>query len=583
MHCRRKGVGKHCFETWACSSFSISSGRWDRRQRFFGQADRSKLIFSQSIETPLKPTYVYESKIDMPQSPFPGAVPAAFPANEEERIQKLLDYRVLDTSPETAYDDIAKLAAYICGTPTSLVSLVDVSRQWFKSSIGLDATETPRDLAFCAHAILKPQVLVVPDACADERFENNPLVTGAPYIRFYAGAPLITSEGYGIGTLCVIDYVPKQLTTEQIQALEALARQVVGQLEMRLSVQRIETEMAQKEAAEIALRKINLSLKERTETIHQKNQQLEQALQQLRLAQSKLVQNEKMASLGQMVAGIAHEINNPASFIAGNIGPAKQYASDLLALVELYQKECVAPSASIQALTREVDLEFLSADFPQLLDSLKAGSQRIANIVKALRIFSRLDEADRKPADLQSGLESALMILRHRLQAQSNRPEIEVVKHVAPLPPILCCAGLLNQVFLNLLENAIDALENCYTQQSERPAQSQDNQQNLALGWTPKITITVGLNDREEVSITIADNGSGIHPAIKDRLFDPFFTTKPVGQGTGLGLATSRTIVVEQHQGRLECLSELDKDTQFTITFPLAKAVSVSTEENSPA
>lgn len=244
----------------------------------------------------------------VPQSPFPGAVPAAFPANEAERIQKLLDYRVLDTSPETAYDDITRLAAYICGTPTSLVSLVDISRQWFKSSVGLDAVETPRDLAFCAHAILRPEALVIPDAQADERFANNPLVTGAPYIRFYAGAPLITSEGYGMGTLCVIDYVSKQLTVEQIQSLEALARQVVSQLEMRLSVQRIEAEMVKKEEAQAALQQINLSLKERTETVCQRNQQLEQALQQLRLAQSQLVQNEKTASLGQMVAGIAHEI-----------------------------------------------------------------------------------------------------------------------------------------------------------------------------------------------------------------------------------------------------------------------------------
>lgn len=454
----------------------------------------------------------------VPQSPFPGAVPAAFPANEAERIQKLLDYRVLDTSPETAYDDVAKLAAYICGTPISLVSLVDVSRQWPKSSVGLDATELPRDLAFCAHAILKPQVLVVPDAQADERFANNPLVAGAPYIRFYAGAPLVTSEGYAIGTLCVIDYVPKQLTSEQIQALEALARQVVSQLETRLS------------------------------------------LQQLRLAQTQLVQNEKMASLGQMVAGIAHEINNPANFIAGNIDPAKQYASELLALVELYQKECTAPSEPIQVLTEQIDLEFLAKDFPQLLGSMEAGSQRITNIVKALRTFARLDEADRKPADLQAGLESTLMILQHRLQAQSHRPEIEVVKRIAPLPPILCCAGLLNQVFMNVLLNAIDALEDYSSKKGGRQPQS--------ISWSPKITITASLNDEKEVVITIADNGPGIHPTIRDRLFDPFFTTKPVGKGTGLGLATSLTIVVEQHQGCLECFSEPDKGTQFVITFP---------------
>lgn len=515
----------------------------------------------------------------MPQSFPSGAVPAAFPANEQARIQKLLDYRILDTSPETAYDDIAKLAAYICGTPTSLVSLVDVSRQWFKASVGLDAAETPRDLAFCAHAILKPEVLVVPDAQADERFANNPLVTGAPHIRFYAGAPLITSEGYAIGTLCVIDQVPRQLTSEQIQALEALARQVVSLLEMRLLVQRVEAEIVQKKKAEIALQKLNLSLEESAETIRQRNQQLERTLQQLRLTQSQLVQTEKMVSLGQVVAGIAHEINNPVSFIAGNIDPANQYASELLKLVELYQKECPTPSEPIQALTKAIDLGFLSQDFPQLMGSMKAGSQRITNVVKALRTFARLDEADRKHADLQAGLESTLLLLRHRLQAQSDRPEIEVVKRIAPLPPVLCCAGLLNQVFMSILVNAIDALEDYsskdgwqQTRLIENQDNWQDNRQNLALSWTPKITVTANLNDRGEVVISIADNGPGIHPAVKDRLFDPFFTTKPVGQGTGLGLATSRTIIVEQHQGCLECLSEPNEGTQFVITFPLAES-----------
>ncbi len=506
-----------------------------------------------------------------PQQLLPGAVPAAFPANEKERIQALLNYRILDTSPETSYDDIAKLAAYICGTATSLVSLVDVSRQWFKSSVGLDAVETPRDLAFCAHAILKPEVMVISDAHADERFASNPLVTGAPYIRFYAGAPLITSKGCAVGTLCVIDYVPKQLSSEQIQALEALARQVVSQLEMRLTVQRIEEEMAKNEASKVALQQLNGRLEERNKTISQKNQQLEHTLRQLRLAQSQLVQNEKMASLGQMVAGIAHEINNPVNFITGNVDPAKQYASELLELVKLYQAEYVAPSRTIQALAEKIELEFLAEDFPHLLSSMQTGSRRIADIVKALRTFSRLDETGRKPADLQAGLESALMILQHRLKVQSDRPEIEVIKRIAALPLVTCCAGLLNQVLMNILVNAIDALEDYYRhEQSCQPSQVLDSQNNLASAWTPKITITTELASRQAVVITIADNGPGIHPAIKNKVFDPFFTTKPVGKGTGLGLSTSHTIVTEQHQGRLECFSEPGQGAQFVITLPLA-------------
>lgn len=307
-----------------------------------------------------------------------GAVPAAFPANESERIQKLLSYSILDTASETIYDDITEVAAYICGTATSLVSLVDVSRQWFKSTVGLDAMETPRDMAFCAHATLRPEVLVVPDARADERFANNPLVTGAPYIRFYAGAPLITAEGCAVGTLCVVDYVPKQLSSKQIQALEALARQVVSHLESRLTVQRVHAEITKQRKTEAKLRQVNVALKEHTQTIYQKNKQLEQAFQELRLTQSQLVQQEKMAGLGQLVAGIAHEINNPVGFIAGNIAPAKRYATDLLELIDLYQAEYATPSKTIQTFTEKIDLAFLSQDFIRLLSSMQIGSKRIA-------------------------------------------------------------------------------------------------------------------------------------------------------------------------------------------------------------
>lgn len=476
------------------------------------------------------------------QNAVPGAVPAAFPANETERIQKLLSYQVLDTSAEIAYDDITRLAAYICETETSLVSLVDVSRQWFKSRVGLDATETPRDLAFCAHAILRPEVLVVSDARKDERFANNPLVTGEPHIRFYAGAPLITSEGYAIGTLCVIDYVPKQLKPKQIQALEALARQVVSQLEIRLSVQRIEVECDQKE----------------------------QALQQLHLAQNQLVHHEKMVSLGQLVAGIAHEINNPVSFIVGNLVPAQQYACDLLKLISLYQAEYPLPSKTIQALIEETDLDFLAEDFPRLLSSLEVGSQRISDIVKSLRTFSRLDESERKFSDLQAGLESTLMILQHRLKAQPNRPKIKVIKHYAALPLIFCCASSLNQVFMNILANAIDALEGFWEQQvNHQKAQPFTSQTTPALSWTPSITIVTELLDTDEIAITIADNGPGVSPTAESRLFDPFFTTKPVGKGTGLGLSISHTIVVKQHQGSLKCFSDPEKGTRFSIKFPL--------------
>lgn len=511
---------------------------------------------------PLHRYLMHSSPTPTPPSQPLGAVPAALPDNEAARLQKLIDYRVLDTAPEAAYDDITQLAAHICDAPTALVSLIDHSRQWFKSCVGLDATETPRDLAFCAHAILQPGVLMIPDAQADKRFANNPLVTDAPHIRFYAGAPLVTSEGYALGTLCVIGYMPKQLTSEQIQALEALARQVVSQLEMRLSVQRLEMEMTQKAEAEAALQQANDRLIERNAMISQSNQHLERALRELQLTQSQLIQNEKMAGLGQLVAGIAHEINNPISFITGNVAPAKQYASNLLMLLNLYQAESGAPSLAIQALRDQIDVEFVAADFPRLLDSMQVGSQRIADIVTALKTFSYLDEAGRKPTNLQAGLESTLMIVQHRLKVQADRPAIEVTQKIAPLPLVTCDAGALNQAVMNILLNAIDALDD-YAQQANQATSN----------GSPKIAITAELSHHQEVVITITDNGPGIHPDVRDKIFEPFVTTKTAGKGTGLGLSVSRKIVVEQHQGRLECFSKPPLGTQFVIVLPLSDKV----------
>ena len=486
-------------------------------------------------------------------SPFPGAVPAAYPGNEAARIKKLLSYRVLDTEAESAYDDLTAIAAQICDTPVSVVSLVDVSRQWFKSTVGLDATETPRDLAFCAHAILEPHVLVVPDARADERFANNPLVTGPPYIRFYAGAPLITPEGYALGTLCVIDSEPKALSIAQVQTLEALARQVVTQLEIRLTLKQIQQEVVEKERVQAALRQANVSLEERTEAVRRKNQALEKALHELQHAQANLVHSEKIAALGQLLAGVAHEINNPLGFVSGSIDHTQRYVTDLIELIKTYHKTYGGQDEAIAETIEELDLNFISEDLVKMLRSMKVGTNRMIEIVRSLRNFSRIEQQGFHPADIHAGIESTLMLLSYRMRmvGEAQQP-VEVIKHYGHLPEINCDIGQLNQVFMNLLVNAIDAFEQASDEQSE---------------GKPTITIETQASDND-VTIVIKDNGSGMKTETMEKIFQPFFTTKPVDHGTGLGLSISHQVITQKHKGEITCQSKLGEGTAFTITLP---------------
>lgn len=284
--------------------------------------------------------------------------------------------------------------------------------------------------------------------------------------------------------------------------------------------------------------------------------QVEQTLQQLQQTQSQLIQAEKMSALGSMVAGIAHEINNPISFIYGNVAPAIEYIQDLLELVMLYQQHHNPPDLAIQKHLENIELDFLIEDLPKLLSSMKMGAERIKEIVKSLRNFSRLDEGEKKPVDIHEGIDNTLLILQHRLKAQSDRKAITVEKNYGAIPKIECYAGLMNQVFMNILSNAIDALESCHI--------NQNYDSSKALG----IQISSKISPDNFLVISIADNGPGIPEEIKTRLFDPFFTTKPVGKGTGLGLSISYSIV-EKHGGQLQCISEVGKGTKFIIQIPL--------------
>jgi signal transduction histidine kinase len=263
-----------------------------------------------------------------------------------------------------------------------------------------------------------------------------------------------------------------------------------------------------------------------------------------------------MSSLGQMVAGIAHEINNPINFIHGNITHASDYVQELLDLVNLYQQEYPDPSAIVEQKNQEIDVEFLTEDLPRILDSMKVGSSRIRNIILSLRNFSRLDESEMKPVNIHEGIDSTLMILQHRLKENNNRLEIEVFKEYAQLPDILCYAGQLNQVFMNILSNAIDALED-YNNREDSPRKN------------PQIRIRTELGEVNTLKIRIADNGYGMTAQVMQKIFDPFFTTKPVGSGTGLGLSISYQVVVDKHKGQLSCESTLGEGTEFVIEIPM--------------
>jgi signal transduction histidine kinase len=311
---------------------------------------------------------------------------------------------------------------------------------------------------------------------------------------------------------------------------------------------------------------------ERTQELSRANQQLQRqeihlrdkadslakTLRQLKQTQAQLIQNEKMTGLGQLVAGIAHEINNPVSFIYSNLPPAKDYFRDLIELLSLYQEKTPNPDAEILEFEAEIDCEFIAKDCFKLLESMQSGANRIQRIVLSLRNFSRLDEAQLKSVDIHEGIESTLLILQHRLagfdshQADKKSTDpIQVIKEYANLPKVECFSGEINQVYMNLLTNAIDAIAH------------------LTPPKPGEIKIKTAWRSPDRVSIAIADNGGGIEPDRQAKIFDPFFTTKPVGQGTGLGLYISYETIVKKHRGELLCRSDIGKGTTMEILLPI--------------
>jgi PAS domain S-box-containing protein len=511
---------------------------------------------------------------------------------------------VLDTPPESSFDGITRLAAQLCGTPVALVSLVDEWRQWFKSATGVEARETGREVAFCAHAILQPGVFIVPDARQDPRFANNPLVTGAPHIRFYAGAPLITPEGFSLGTVCVIDQVPRQLTPEQVHSLQALADQVVAQLELR-RLNRSQTRLIDElrtsnERFEVVLGATNdviwdwdvvakrvtwneritdvfgYALKNVEPTIEwwhsiihpddrnrvsksvqsaisgggalwldeyrlrRANGTYAQVMDRgsiLRNAQGKPVRMlgalvdvsereemrtrlalaDRMASVGTLAAGVAHEINNPLAYVIANLDYARQH---------------LATPAEGGAVKE--------GEMPEALKEAREGAERVRLIVKDLKMFSRPDDERMELVDVRRAIDSAAAMAWNEIRHRAR-----LVKEYQLVPSVYANEARLGQVFLNLLVNAAHAIPEGAADRNE-------------------IRVRTRLDEQGRIVIEVRDTGVGIPEELRPRILEPFFTTKPVGVGTGLGLSICHSII-KSLGGELRFESEPGRGTMFQV------------------
>lgn len=380
-----------------------------------------------------------------------------------------------------------------------------------------------------------------------QRFKANPKLQCIPIIFMTALSDAVNKvRGLELGA---VDYITKPFQQEE----------VVARVKLHLSLSQLNRslkETVEKQSrTQAQLEDLTQQLEQR---VHDRTIELENSIQQLKTTQLQLIQSEKMSTLGQLVAGIGHEINNPINFVGGNLKHIENYTQDLFALIEMYQSK--QSDAEIEEFIEEVDLEYLTEDMPKLIRSIHEGVDRLRDISFSLRSFARSDISSKVECQIHEGIESTLMLLKHRLKANEQHPEIEINRNYGDLPAIRCYPGQLNQVFMNLIANALDVFEEQNAARSYEEVCAVPNM----------IWISTAIDQSTETAmIRIKDNGFGIPPEIQPQIFEPSFTTKPVGKGTGLGLAISRQIIVEKHGGKLDCHSMVGQGTEFTIVLPI--------------
>ena len=477
---------------------------------------------------------IVESTTPKPGQTFFQACAQAI-ANALQMDYAIITEVVANADPSPSPEEISGSPSEEAQTPTPEILVKPLAfwrGDYFSYLKEYSVSDLPCEWVFRQESIYRCQQGV------QQEFPNTEILKEL-HAESYVGIPIYEPSGSILGHIALLD-------TQPMMDDSSLQNYV-----LRIFATRVGTEIG-RQRAKAALQQSEMQLR-------QQAQELEQALRDVKQSHAQMLQSEKMSSLGELVAGVAHEINNPVSFIYGNVRHAAGYVQDVLELISLYQTHYPHPAEAIDSFLDELDIDFVTEDLPKTLSSMKVGADRIKQIVKSLRNFSRMDGAEKKPVNVHEGLDSTVMILQNRLKARPDRPEIAIQRDFGNIPAVECYGGQLNQVFMNLLSNAIDALDETIEQQRIETG---------TVTLHPCIRMQTHIVDND-LSIHIIDNGVGMTEEVRSRLFDSFFTTKPMGKGTGMGLSISHQIITEKHGGTFDCKSSVGKGTEFIITIPL--------------